>query len=293
MKAKLEDLGWHEVKVALLYDRLRWEEKSILDALKARGVEVEMVDAKLKVAVHGKMRDLGDVVLNRCLSHFRGLYWAAILETEGLRVVNSFRTLLIGGDKLLTSLELAKAKIPTPRFVVAFTVEGAMQALDEIGLPAVVKPVVGSWGRLLALLRDYENAKAIFEHREYLEPFLHNIFYIQEYVEKPSRDIRSLVVGDEVITSIYRYAPPGEWRTNIALGGRAEACTLTDEQQELVLRAARTINGEIVGVDCLESNRGLLINEINTTVEFKGAYSATGVDIAGKIADYLIREARR
>ena len=281
------------MKIALLYDRLRWEEKAILDALKSRGVDVEMIDAKVKVAVHGKLRDVGDIVLNRCVSHFRGLYWAAILEAEGVRVVNSFRTLLIGGDKLLTSLELVKAEIPTPKFVVAFTVEGAMQALNEIGLPAVVKPVVGSWGRLLALLKDYEHARAIFEHREHLEPILHNIFYIQEYIDKPSRDIRSVVVGDDVVVSIYRYAPPGEWRTNVALGGRAEACKLSSEQEELVLRAAKAINGEVVGVDCLESDKGLLVNEINTTVEFKGAYSATRVDIAGKIAEYLIEEARK
>jgi len=281
------------LKVVLLYDRLRWEEKAILDALKSRGVDVEMIDAKVKVAVLGKLRDVGDIVLNRCVSHYRGLYWTAILEAEGLRVVNSFRTLLIGGDKLLTSLELVKAEIPTPKFVVAFTAEGALQALSEMGLPAVVKPVVGSWGRLLALLKDYEHAKAIFEHREYLEPILHNIFYMQEYIDKPSRDIRSVVIGDDVVASIYRYAPPGEWRTNVALGGRAEACELSDDQEELVLKAAKAINGEVVGVDCLESNRGLLVNEINTTVEFKGAYSATRVDIAGKIAEYLIEEARR
>ena len=281
------------MKVVLLYDRLRWEEKAILDALKSRGVDVEMIDAKVKVAVLGKLRDVGDIVLNRCVSHYRGLYWTAILEAEGLRVVNSFRTLLIGGDKLLTSLELVKAEIPTPKFVVAFTAEGALQALSEMGLPAVVKPVVGSWGRLLALLKDYEHAKAIFEHREYLEPILHNIFYMQEYIDKPSRDIRSVVIGDDVVASIYRYAPPGEWRTNVALGGRAEACELSDDQEELVLKAAKAINGEVVGVDCLESNRGLLVNEINTTVEFKGAYSATRVDIAGKIAEYLIEEARR
>jgi len=279
--------------VALLYDRLRWEEKAILDALKSKGVDVETVDAKVKVAVHGKLRDIGDIVLNRCVSHFRGLYWAAILEAEGVRVVNSFRTLLIGGDKLLTSLELMRAGIPTPKFVVAFTVEGAMQALSEIGLPAVVKPAVGSWGRLLALLKDYEHARAIFEHREHLEPFLHNIFYIQEYIDKPSRDIRSVVIGDDVVASIYRYAPVGEWRTNVALGGRAEACKLSDDQEELVLKAAKVIKGEVVGVDCLESNRGLLVNEINTTVEFKGAYFATRVDIAGKIAEYLVKEARR
>ena len=279
--------------MALLYDRLRWEEKAILDALKSKGVDVETVDAKVKVAVHGKLRDIGDIVLNRCVSHFRGLYWAAILEAEGVRVVNSFRTLLIGGDKLLTSLELMRAGIPTPKFVVAFTVEGAMQALSEIGLPAVVKPAVGSWGRLLALLKDYEHARAIFEHREHLEPFLHNIFYIQEYIDKPSRDIRSVVIGDDVVASIYRYAPVGEWRTNVALGGRAEACKLSDDQEELVLKAAKVIKGEVVGVDCLESNRGLLVNEINTTVEFKGAYSATRVDIAGKIAEYLVKEARR
>ncbi|RLF11335.1 MAG: lysine biosynthesis protein LysX [Thermoprotei archaeon] len=281
------------MKVAILYDRLRWEEKALLDALKSRGVEVEMVDAKVRVAVPGKMTTIGDIVLNRCLSHFRGLYWSAFLEAEGVRVVNSFWTSLIGGDKLFTSLELAKNGIPTPRFVVAFTVEGAMNALNEIGLPAVVKPVVGSWGRLLALLRDYEHARAIFEHREHLEAILHNIFYLQEYVEKPSRDIRSLVIGDEVIASIYRYAPEGDWRTNIALGGKAEVCTLGEEEEEVVLKAAKAVKGEVVGVDSLESDKGLLVNEINTTVEFKGAFSATGVDIPGKIAEYLIKEAKR
>lgn len=286
-------MGWLKLKIAILYDRLRWEEKAILDALKSRGVGVEMIDAKIKVAVRGKLKDVGDIVLNRCLSHFRGLYWSAVLEAEGIRVINSFWTSLIGGDKLFTSLELAKAGIPIPKFVVAFTVEGALQALNEIGLPAVVKPVVGSWGRLLALLRDLEHAKAIFEHREHLEPILHNIFYLQEYIEKPSRDIRSLIIGDEVVASIYRYAPKGEWRTNIALGGRAEVCRLSEEQCEMVLKAAKVIKGEIVGVDCLESNRGLLVNEINTTVEFKGAFSATGVDIAGRIADYIIKEAKK
>ncbi|MCS7139213.1 MAG: lysine biosynthesis protein LysX [Candidatus Nezhaarchaeota archaeon] len=281
------------MKVAILYDRLRWEEKAIFDALKSMNVETEMVDAKVEVAVLGKLKKLGDIVLNRCLSHFRGLYWAATLEAEGIRVINSFWTSLIGGDKLYTSLELAKAGIPTPRFVVAFTVEGALKALDEIGLPVVVKPVVGSWGRLLALIRDREYAKTIFEHREHLEPILHNIFYIQEYIDKPSRDVRSLVVGDEVITSIFRYAPEGEWRTNIALGGKAVACELTEDQCELVLKAAKAIKGEVVGVDCLESSRGLLVNEINTSVEFKGAFSATRVDIAGKIAEYVVREGKR
>ena len=156
-----------------------------------------------------------------------------------------------------------------------------------------MKPVIGSHGRLVSLVDDVSLAKALLEHEEAMGDGLHRVHYVQEYVPKPSRDIRAVVVGGEVVASIYRYAPEGEWRTNVAIGGRAEPCRLTPEAEELALRAAEAVGGEVVGVDMMEGRDGLLVNEVNPTVEFRGASQATGVDVAAKVIEYLRGAARR
>ena len=284
-------------KITLLYDRIRVEEKELINAAEKRGVHLKAVDAK---ALHVVASDLqadkelfGDVILERCISFFRGLYLTAVLESKGITVINNFETANICGNKLLTTLALAKAGVPTPKTVIAFTPEEAEKALEELGYPAVIKPVFGSWGRLVAPLRDREMAQYILEHRAEMGSPLHQIYYIQEMVERPPRDIRTIVVGDELVAAIYRYAPPNEWRTNIARGGKAEPCPVTPELEELVLKAAKAVGGGVLGIDVLESPRGLLVNEVNSTVEFRGAMSATKIDIPGKIIDYALEKARR
>jgi len=279
----------------MLYDRLRWEEKELMKAAERRGFELRTVDVKSLVLAPGRSiaMELGPLVLQRCMSHYRGLYISALLEASGVRVINSFKTTRLCGDKLLTSIELYKAGIPTPRFAVAFTAESALKAIESLGLPAVLKPIVGSHGRLVSLVDDLSLAKALLEHEEAMGNGLHRVHYIQEYVPKPSRDIRAVVVGEEVVASIYRYAPEGEWRTNVAVGGRAEPCKLTGEAEELALKAAKVVGGEVVGVDLMEGRDGLLVNEVNPTVEFKGASQATGVDVAGKVIEYLEEVAKR
>jgi [lysine-biosynthesis-protein LysW]--L-2-aminoadipate ligase len=192
------------------------------------------------------------------------------------------------GNKLLTSLSLAKAGIPTPKTVVAFTIEEAMKALEEMGYPAVIKPVFGSWGRLIAPLKDRETAQAILEHREEIGNPLYQIFYIQEMVERPPRDIRTVVVGEEIAACIYRYSTPGDWRTNIARGGKAEICPVSGEFRELVLKAAHVVGGGLLGVDAMETKSGIVIHEVNSTVEFKGAMSVSEVDIPGDIINYAL-----
>jgi [lysine-biosynthesis-protein LysW]--L-2-aminoadipate ligase len=282
--------------LSLLYDRIRVEEKEIINAAQKKGVELRPIDAKelhLKITDLNKDEIFGDVAIERCVSHFRGLYITSILENKGVVVINPYSVAALCGDKLLCSMKLAKAGIPTPKTIVAFTKEEAMKVLEEeMGYPAVIKPVFGSWGRLIAPLKDRETAQALLEDREEMGNPLYQIYYIQEMVERPPRDIRTVVVGDQIAASIYRYSTPDDWRTNIARGGKAEVCNLTEDLRELILKAAEVVGTGVLGVDAMETKEGIVIHEVNSTVEFKGAMSVSEVDIPGMIIDYALEKAR-
>jgi [lysine-biosynthesis-protein LysW]--L-2-aminoadipate ligase len=278
-------------KIGLVYDRIRWDEKALIRAATKSGLGLKLIDPKtLYIDTFEGAEDLkeefGEVVIQRCVSYFRGLHVTAILENSGLQVINPFYVSLVCGNKMFTTLALVKAGIPVPKTLVAFTDKGVTKALEKIGYPAVLKPVVGSWGRLVALIRDRESAQAIIESREQMRNALLQIYYLQEYVERPPRDIRVLVIGDEVVAASYRYSPEDDWRTNVARGGTSEPCPITDELEDIVLKAAETVGGGVLAVDCMESPRGILVHEINGTVEFRGLCSATKVDIPGKIIKY-------
>lgn len=283
--------------LSLLYDRIRVEEKELINAAEKRGVDLKAVDAKelhLTITDPDKDRELfGDVTLERCVSHFRGLHLTAILESKGIRVINSLNVAEVCGNKLYCSMALAKAGIPTPRTIVAFTKEEAMHAVEEIGYPAVIKPVFGSWGRLIAPLKDPETTQALLEDREEMGNPLYQTYYIQEMIKRPPRDIRTVVVGDTIAASIFRYSAPDDWRTNIARGGHAESFSLTGELKEMILKAAEVVGGGVVGVDAMETENGFVIHEVNSTVEFKGAMSASEIDIPGKIIEYALSLAKR
>jgi len=277
----------------LVSDRIRWDEKALIRAASSLGVDLKIVDPKtIFLNVSGdldKLKDLfGEVVIDRCVSYFRGLHIAAILEKADLKVINPFNVSLVCGNKMFTTLALINAGVPVPKTLVAFTREGVLKALDEIGFPAVIKPVVGSWGRLIALIKDRDSAQAIVESREQIHNALLHIYYIQEFVERPPRDIRVLVIGDEAVAASYRYSPKDEWRTNVARGGISKPCRLTEELKDLTLRAAEAVGGGVLAVDCMESPMGILVHEVNSTVEFRGLYSATGIDIPGKIMSYVV-----
>jgi [lysine-biosynthesis-protein LysW]--L-2-aminoadipate ligase len=279
-------------KLGLVYDRIRWDEKALIRSAATSGLNLKMVDSKtLYMDTLGSSNNLkeefGEVVVQRCVSYFRGLHVTAILENSGLQVINPFHVSLVCGNKLFTTLALVKAGIPTPKTLMAFTGEGASKALDKIGYPAVIKPVVGSWGRLIALIRDRESAQAIIESREQMRNALLQIYYLQEYVERPPRDIRILVIGNEVVAASYRYSPEGDWRTNVARGGTSKPCPITDELEDIVLKAAETVGGGLLAVDCMESPSGIVVNEVNSNVEFRGLCSTTKVDIPGKIIRYV------
>lgn len=277
----------------ILYDVVRWEEKAIAQAAQKKGVEAHLVDARaMALDITSKSTGIPDhTILERCVSHYRNIHATAALESMGHRVVNDFRSAYISSDKLFCSLALAKAKIPTPRTFLAFTEESAKESLRQLGYPAVLKPVVGSWGRLSALVKDEDFATAIIEDREFMYP-MYQIYYLQEFVKRPPRDIRSFVVGDETVAAIYRQSA-SDWRTNTARGGKAIPCPITEELNELSLKSARAVGGEIVGVDLMESPDGMLVHEVNNTTEFKNTVPATGIDIPGYIVDYLVSLEKR
>lgn len=279
--------------VAVIVSRIRVEEKLLLQALEATGARVEVVnDDDLVLPLPpdaGRACPVrADVVLERSLSAARGLYALRLFELAGIPTVNSYATAATCWDKLLTTAALADAGVPQPRTRVAFTPESALAAIEELGYPAVLKPVVGSWGRLLARVNDRDAAEAILEHKDVLGSYLHSIYYIQEYIAKPGRDIRAFVVGDETICAIYRAST--HWITNTARGGAASNCPVTPELDSLCRTVARAVGGGVLAIDLFEDpERGLLVNEVNHTMEFRNSITTTGVDIPARVAEYVLR----
>lgn len=277
------------MRVGVLYSRVRVEEKWLFEALEKRGVDYDKLDDR---TVQFSLEDPGawaqyDVVLERSISYGRGLYACKVLNAWGIPTVNTASVADTCGDKLWTSAALQKAGVPQPRLRMAFTPESAIAAMEALGYPVVLKPVIGSWGRMISKINDRDAAEAVLEHREALGNYQHNIFYIQEYVKKPGRDIRAFVVGDETICAIYRDSP--HWITNTARGGKATVCPVTPELHAICINAAKAVGGGVLAIDLLEDpERGLLVNEVNHTMEFHSTVPATGVDIPGKMIDYVL-----
>ncbi|MEM4246062.1 MAG: lysine biosynthesis protein LysX [Candidatus Bathyarchaeia archaeon] len=281
-------------EIGMVCDRVRPDERLLIDAAKRKGVGLHIYDAENTFFdITNPLESYFEpAILQRSISYFRGLHVTALLESKGVKVINSYKAASICGNKALTSIALAKARVPTPKSLLAFTEEAALRALDTLGYPAILKPVVGSWGRLIAPLKDVDSAKAIFESREYMFP-LYQIYYLQEMIERPKRDIRCFVIGDQAVAAIYRYSAPGDWKTNIARGGKAEPCPITPQIEELAIRAAKAVGGGAFGVDIMESENGLLVHEVNATTEFKTTTEVTGIDIPGRMIDYLLEIAKK
>ena len=284
-------------KVCIIYDKVRFEEKALFDKAAEKGLQAQLVDAKtVTVSTDSRPGDLalGDVVMQRSVSHYRGLYLTSCLEFLDYPVINRFQVAETCGNKLVTSLVLAKNNIPTPKTQFAFSAEQAMELIQKTGLPLVLKPIVGSWGRGVFPLRDEETASMIIEMREENDSPLSRIYYVQEMIDRPPRDIRCIVVGDRVVTAIYRYSAESEWRTNVARGGKAELAPITKELEDMALKAAKAVGGGILGVDLMEDKaRGLVVHEVNNTVEFRGAATVSTTDISGAMIDYAASTARK
>lgn len=292
------------MKIGLIYSRVRFEEKLLIEALHKRGLDHELIDDREivfnltpngqpregKITEPGHFRDF-DVILDRAMEFTRGLYALEILNSWGIKTVNRASVVATCGDKLLTTAALTQHNVPSPVTQIAFTPEAALVAIETMGYPVVLKPVIGSWGRLVAKVNDRESAEALLEHKSVLGHFLHEIFYLQEYINKPGRDIRIIMLGDEIISSIYRASE--HWVTNTARGATAAPCPMDDALDKIAHEASRAVGGGFLAIDVIEDpDRGYLINEINPTPEFRGSETATGADIPNRIIDYLIQVAQ-
>jgi [lysine-biosynthesis-protein LysW]--L-2-aminoadipate ligase len=285
------------LKLTITFDRLRLEEKELEKEAQDAGCKSELVDVRklaFNVTAKGAADGFGDVVLQRCISYYRSAFLTRILENFGVRVINSSKVSEACGNKLVTSMLLAKAGVPTPDTYVALSSESVFETAEKLGYPVVVKPFTGSWGRMVDIAKEPQTLGTIVEYRESMQNPVEHMYYLQEFVKRPPRDIRLIVAGDEVIASVYRIAPEGEWRTNVARGGTTTGFKLNKEIEDITLRAAKAVGGGILGVDAMESEEhGYTIHEVNNTVEFKGAQGATEHRIAKKMIQYVMREAKR
>jgi len=274
------------MKLAILISQVRLEEKLIFAAVEAAGIQlVKVFDKELILDLDQPQFPQVDLVLDRGLVHSRAEYTLRFLRDLGIPTVNSYDATITCDNKFLTSMTLRRAGVPALHTMIAYTPQAALQAIEQLGYPVVLKPPVGSWGRLLAKINDREAAEAVLEHKEILGSYHHSIFYIQEYVPKPGGDIRAFVVGDRVIGASYRSSP--HWITNVARGATTAPCPVTPQMENIALQAARAVGGEILGVDLVETDQGLKVIEINTGAEFKGLIEATGVDVPAAIVAYL------
>jgi [lysine-biosynthesis-protein LysW]--L-2-aminoadipate ligase len=255
------------------------------------GIKIEMVDCKSLVLDVDKKSQY-QTVLQRCVSYYRNLHATAALEGMGANVINSLYCGVYAGNKLFTHMLLKNAGVETPYVSIAFSKDSALAALDTIGYPKVIKPTVGSWGRMVQRLNNKEAAEGIIEEREKMYP-IYQIHYLEEFVQRPPRDIRAIVIGDTVAGAIYRNSTTENWKTNTHLGGTAEICEITPELEEICIKAKDSVKGQIVGIDLMESKeRGLVVHEINNTTEYRNVARVTGVDIAGKILEYAVKSGK-
>ena len=278
--------------ITVLYDTIRWEEKALLEAGKKKDVNLQMLDCKkLSLDLDSEVKDYG-TVLQRCVSYYRNLHSTAGLEGMGVNVINCLNTGIFAGNKLFTHMLLKKQGIPTPFATVSFSKEAALESLEKHGYPQIIKPTVGSWGRMVSKINDTDSAEGIIESREKMYP-IYQIHYLEEFVQRPPRDIRAIVVGDKVVAAIYRSSGNGSWKTNMALGGVAEECKVSNEMEDICIKAKNAVQGQIVGVDLMESkDKGLIVHEVNNTTEFKNTVRVCEVDIPSLMLDYAIESSK-
>ena len=283
-------------KLRIVFDRVRSEEKMLEEKAVELGHDTKMIDAKItQINTESKQSDFdfGDVVLERCVSYFRGLHFTACLEFLDVPVINKFEVANNCGNKMITSLLLKKHNVPTPKTYFSFSSETALENLEKVGYPMVIKPVVGSWGRGVMALKDRDTADAIIEVRELNDGPLDRIYYLQEMVKRPPRDIRVIAVGDQVVAAMYRTSTGG-FKTNIALGAEPVPCEITKELEDICLKASKAVGGGILGVDLMEDEkRGLVVHEVNNTVEFKGLAKVAKKNIPKEMINFAVKSAIR
>ena len=283
-------------KVRIVFDRLRAEEKMLQKEASNLGHDTVTLDAKItQFSTDSKKEDFdfGDIVLERCVSYIRGLHFTSTLEFMDVPVLNKFEVARVCGNKMFMSLLLKKNNIPTPKTYFSFSSDSASENLEKVGYPLVIKPVIGSWGRGVIKIKDKDTMDAVVEVREITDSPHDRIYYLQELVNRPPRDIRVITVGDEPIAAMYRKSTGG-FKTNIALGADPELCEITKEMEDMASRASKAMGGGILGIDMMEDDdRGLIVHEVNNTVEFKGLARVAKRNIPKEMVEFALNYVRK
>ena len=283
-------------KICIVFDRLRAEEKMLQKEASELGHDAVMLDAKItQINTDSKKEeyDFGNVVLERCVSYFRGLHFTASLEFLDIPVLNKFEVANICGNKMFMTLLLKKNNIPTPKTYFSFSSQSAAENLEKVGFPLVIKPVIGSWGRGVMPLKDNDTMEAVFEIRDITDSPHDRIYYLQEFIKRPPRDIRVITVGDEPIAAMYRKSSGG-FKTNIALGADPELCEITKEMEDMAVKASKAMGGGILGIDMMEDDqKGLVVHEVNNTVEFKGLARVSKRNIPKEMVEFALNYVRK
>ena len=283
-------------KICIVFDRLRTEEKLLQKKAEELGYETSMIDAKITsfdTDSKPENYDFGDVVLERCVSYYRGLHFTACLEFMDIPVINKFDVANTCGNKMITSMLLKKNNIPTPKTYFSFSAETALENFENIGYPLVIKPIIGSWGRSVMPIKDKDTAEAVIENRQVTDGPQDRIYYLQEMIDRPPRDIRVITVGDQAVSAMYRKSSGG-FKTNIALGADPELCEITKEIEDLCEKTSKAVGGGILGIDLMEDKeRGLVVHEVNNTVEFKGLVKVSDRNIPKEMIEYAVRNIDR
>jgi len=283
-------------KICIVFDRIRTEEKMLEKEASELGHNAVMLDAKTtQINTDSKRKDFdfGDVVLERCVSYFRGLHFTASLEFMDVPVLNKFQVANQCGNKMFMTLLLKKYNVPTPKTYFSFSSESASENIERVGYPLVIKPIIGSWGRGVMQLKDKDTADALFEIRDITDSPHDRIFYLQELIKRPPRDIRVITIGDEPIAAMYRKSSGG-FKTNIALGADPELCEITKEIEDISTKASKAMGGGILGIDIMEDEkRGLVVHEVNNTVEFKGLSRVSRRNIPKEMIEFALNYVRK
>ncbi|MFB6298559.1 MAG: lysine biosynthesis protein LysX [Salinirussus sp.] len=282
------------MKIGLCYSRIRTDEKLLLEELRGRDHDVEKIDVrKQRFGLHDPPAALEgvDILVDRCLATSRSRYLSRFADAYGIPIVNAAETAEICADKVKNSLALAGAGVPTPETEVAFTTDAALETIESFGYPCVIKPVVGSWGRLMAKVESRSAAEAILEHKATLGHYEHKVFYVQQFVDKPGRDVRVVAVDGDPVAAMVRSSE--HWLTNAAKGAETAAFDLDDAARDLVARASEAVGGGLLGVDLMETGgrEPYTVHEVNHTVEFKALDDAVAVDVPARVVDWLEQRA--
>ncbi|MFP3232159.1 MAG: lysine biosynthesis protein LysX [Sulfolobaceae archaeon] len=276
------------MRAALIVDIIRQEEKLIAKALDVKQVPYDIINVGQEPIPFNKGLGRYDVAIIRPVSMYRALYSSAVFEAAGVHTINSVDAINICGDKILTYSRLYKHGIPIPDSIIAMSPDAALKAYEQKGFPLIDKPPIGSWGRLVSLIRDNFEGKTIVEHRELMGNSALKVHIVQEYIQYKGRDIRCIVMGKTLLGCYARNVPPNEWRANIALGGYPSKIDVDSKLEETVLKAVGVVGGEFVSIDILEHpTKGYVVNELNDVPEFKGFMVATNINVAEKLVDYI------